>query len=89
VGVVQETFKAVQYDVEASPVGGGNAGTQMVKQGFDFAPVYIAADGVMENGKQQAVMLVTHGSFPLTIALVTSIIPCCCPVKCFNKHAFS
>jgi hypothetical protein len=89
VGVVQETLKAVQYDVEARPVSGGNACTQMVKQRFDFAPVYIAADRVMENGKQQAVMLVTHGSSPLTIASVTSIIPCCGLVKGFNKYAFS
>jgi hypothetical protein len=43
----------------------------------------------MENGKQQAVMLVTHGSSPLTIASVTSIIPCCGLVKGFNKYAFS
>jgi hypothetical protein len=85
VRVVQETLKTVEYDVETCPVCGGDAGTQVIKKGFDFAPMYIAADRVMEDGKQQAVMLVAHGSSPLTIDTQFSIIPCCGKVKYFKE----
>jgi hypothetical protein len=87
VGVVQETLKIIKYDVEARTVCRGDAGTEVAQQRLYFAPMYIAADRVMKDGKQQAVMLVTHGNSPLAIDILTSIIPCSELVKCFKKLA--
>jgi hypothetical protein len=65
-GMMQETLQTIQRDMEARPVRRGNARAQMEQQGFDLSPVYIAADGIVEDGTQLAIMFVAHDDSPFS-----------------------
>jgi hypothetical protein len=45
-------------------VRGFDFGTQMMKQGFDFAPVDVGAQGVLKDAAHQVRVLVAHGKAP-------------------------
>lgn len=62
--VVQEAFDLVQGDFEAGAVGGFDFGAEVVKQRFDFAPVDVGAQRVLEDAAHQAGVLVAHGGTP-------------------------
>jgi hypothetical protein len=46
-----------------------------MQQGFDFAPVDVAADRIMEDGAQQAAMLVAHGGAPFYVRPCSNYYP--------------
>jgi len=60
VGMVQDAFDAVQQNAKPCPMYGFYAGAQMVQQGFDFTPVNVAADRVLEDRADQVYVLVAH-----------------------------
>jgi hypothetical protein len=49
-GVMQKNIEAVERHVKARAMRSDDAGAQVVQQGFDFAPVDVAADRIMKNG---------------------------------------
>lgn len=63
--MMKKHFCAVQLDVETSPVSCLDSGAKMVQQRFDFPPVYIGADRIVENAAQQIRMFVTHDCLPM------------------------
>jgi hypothetical protein len=62
--VMQKTFKTIQNDMKTRPVRGADIRTQVIQQRLYFTPMYIPADWVMEDGKQQAIMFAAHGGSP-------------------------
>ena len=60
VGMVQGAFYAVQQHAKPCPLDGLHAGAQMMQQGFDFTPVNVAADRVLEDRADQVYVLVAH-----------------------------
>jgi len=79
--VMQKTLKTIQSDMKTRTMSRGNAGPQMMQQGLNLPPMYIATHRVMENRTQQTIMLVTHDSSPLTIRDKANITPCRKQVK--------
>jgi len=60
VGMVQDVFDLVQQHPIACPLDGFHAGAQMMQQRFDFTPVDVAANRVMEDRADQVFVLVAH-----------------------------
>lgn len=63
-GMMQEAFRSVQDNLEARAMRWLQPGPKVMQHGFDFPPVDIAADGVMENRLQYRVMFVAHDGLP-------------------------
>jgi len=61
VRTMQEAFHAIQQHPKTRAVMRFYFGAQMRQHGLHFAPVNVAADRALENGSQQAFVLVTHG----------------------------
>jgi hypothetical protein len=62
--VVQKILAIVELYAKPRAMRRRNAGAQVMEQGFDFAPVDIAADRIMEDGAYQVDMLVAHCETP-------------------------
>lgn len=69
VGVVDEIIAIVEDHVKTCAVDRNNFGAQMIQQGFDFAPVDVVADRIMEDGAQQVAVFVAHDE------LLESVLP--------------
>lgn len=60
VRMVQETFYAIQHDAKARAMNGLNDGAQVMQQRLYLAPVYVAVDGILEDGVDQVFVFVAH-----------------------------
>ena len=62
---VQGADDAVQLDFHACTVAGFDNGAEVAQEGLDFAPVDVGAKGLIEDGLEQAFVIVTHrGTVP-------------------------
>ena len=57
---VQSANDAIQLDLHACAMTGGDSGAEVAQEGLDIAPVDIGAEGLLEDGLEQAVVIVTH-----------------------------
>lgn len=57
---VQRAFNAVQLKAQPRAMARLDAGTQMLQQRLDVAPVNISADRFLQNGSQNTFVLVAH-----------------------------
>ena len=62
---VQGADDAIQLDLHACAMAGFDSGAEVAQEGLDIAPVDIGAEGLLEDGLEQAFVSVTHhGTVP-------------------------
>jgi hypothetical protein len=67
VGTMQGADNPVQLDLHARTVAGFDNGADVVQERLDIAPVNIAAQGVLEDVPEQAVVAVSHWIRPWSV----------------------
>ncbi len=60
VRVMQESFDAIEHDAETRAVRRLDRGAEVIQQGFNLAPVDVAAQRILEDRAQQILVLMAQ-----------------------------
>jgi hypothetical protein len=61
VRVMQNSLDAIQYDANAGALDRVDLGAKVMQEGFNVAPMDVAADRILENAVQQMFVFMAHG----------------------------